>query len=83
MYSNYTFFFSRSNDDDFSLLLFIFYPGSHFSCIMNFSLIMNHMQYQSPSECLWLYTVTSHSCERVQLETNSAYEIYYSQLDLF
>lgn len=41
------------------------------------------MQYQSPSECLWLYTVTSHSCERVQLETNSAYEIYYSQLDLF
>lgn len=48
-----------------------------------YTLIMNHRQYQSPSECLWLYTVTSHSCERVQLETNSAYEIYYSQLDLF
>lgn len=55
----------------------------YFTLAVISAVYLKHMQYQSQSECLWLYTVTSHSCERVQLETNSAYEIYYSQLDLF
>lgn len=79
MYSNYTFFFKEQRWW-FQFTAFYILLWQSFQL---YTLIMNHMQYQSQSECLWLYTVTSHSCERVQLETNSAYEIYYSQLDLF